>query len=213
MFSISRATLSAILLTTSVTLAQAQTTSEQDHQAHHPQAPGGQVQTPPTMGRNGQGRGMTGMMQSGRGPAMMGRDMSQSQMMEMMGRMMAACQRPGTSNPAGASLFSHLDGQLAYYKAELRITDAQLPQWNAFADVARASVNKLQPAYIQALQVGGSASEQLDRRMTLQSVLIETEKEATAPLKALYAVLSPEQQKAADEMLAEHLQAMRAAGL
>ena len=213
MLSISRTILGAIVLATSVAAAQAQTTPEQDHQAHHPQAPGGEVQTPPTMGRTGQGRGMPGMTQSGRGPAMMGGDMSQ--MMEMMGQMMAACQRPGMSNPGGTSLFSHLDGQLAYYKAELRITDAQLPQWNAFADVARTSASKLQPAYMLAMQVGVSASvpEQLDRRMALLSVLIETEKEAAAPLKALYAVLSPEQQKAADGMLAEHLQAMRAAGL
>ncbi len=32
----------------------------------------------------------------------------------------------------------HVEGRLAYLKAELKITDAQTPQWNAFADAYRA---------------------------------------------------------------------------
>jgi hypothetical protein len=57
------------------------------------------------------------------------------------------------------------------------------------------------------------APEQLDRRMALVSALIETQKSIEAPCKSLYAVLSPEQKKTADELMPEHLQAMRAAGM
>ena len=32
----------------------------------------------------------------------------------------------------------HIEGRIAFLKAELAITDAQLPQWNAFADTLRA---------------------------------------------------------------------------
>ena len=36
----------------------------------------------------------------------------------------------------------HLDARLAYLKTELKITDQQAPQWNAFADAWRAVAQK-----------------------------------------------------------------------
>jgi hypothetical protein len=136
-------------------------------------------------------------------------------MMEMMRRMMGACEGLGTSNPAGMALFRHIEGQLAYYKAEVGITDLQLPQWNAFADAARAAAKTMREPYMQSMQADASVpvTEQLDRRMAMLSAEIETEKTVGNTLKSLYAVLLPDQRKAADEMVAEHLQAMRAAGL
>jgi hypothetical protein len=111
--------------------------------------------------------------------------------------------------------FAHIEGQIAFYKAELKITDAQLPQWNALADAIREGTKQLQQAYTQATQANAAvpAPEQLDRRMVLLMALTENQKAIEAPFKALYAGLSPEQQKLAGELMAEHLQAMRAAGL
>jgi hypothetical protein len=142
---------------------------------------------------------------------MQGGMMPMPAMMEMMRRMMGSS---GASNP-GMALFRHIEGQLAYYKAELGITDAQLPQWNAFADAARAAAKTMREPYLQSMQADASVpvTEQLDRRMAMLTAEIETEKTVGTALKSLYAALSPGQQKAADEMVAEHLQAMRAAGL
>jgi hypothetical protein len=33
----------------------------------------------------------------------------------------------------------HVEGRIAYLKAELKITEAQMPQWNAFADALRSN--------------------------------------------------------------------------
>ena len=39
---------------------------------------------------------------------------------------------------------SHIDGRLAFLKTELKITDAQLPLWNAFAQAMRDNVSAMQ---------------------------------------------------------------------
>jgi hypothetical protein len=56
-------------------------------------------------------------------------------------------QRPGMSPPmmgggapggAPSSPGMHIEGELAFLKAELKITDAQSKKWDAFADAASA---------------------------------------------------------------------------
>jgi hypothetical protein len=37
----------------------------------------------------------------------------------------------------------HIEGRLAFLKTELKITDAQMPQWNAFADAMRANAKRM----------------------------------------------------------------------
>jgi hypothetical protein len=198
----------------SVTLAHAQAQG-QDSTAHHPAG-----QTTGSAPSPAPGTAMPGMPpgQGGGMPMMSGNQggmMTMPAMMEMMRRMMAMSEGPDAGNPAGMALFSHIEGQLAYYKTELGITDAQLPQWNAFADAARAAAKTMREPYRRSTQAGAPVPvpEQLDRRMALLSEEIETEKVVGNALKSLYAVLSPDQRKVADEMVAEHLQAMRSAGL
>jgi len=40
----------------------------------------------------------------------------------------------------------HVEGRIAFLKTELKITDAQLPQWNAFADALRNSAGQMRAA-------------------------------------------------------------------
>ena len=40
-----------------------------------------------------------------------------------------------------ARMAGHLDGRLAYLKAELKITETQGPLWKAYADAARDNAN------------------------------------------------------------------------
>lgn len=37
----------------------------------------------------------------------------------------------------------HIEGRIAFLKTELRITEAQTPQWNAFADAMRANAKRM----------------------------------------------------------------------
>ncbi len=128
--------------------ASAQTAQNQDHEAHHPDgtaSPPAPAPAPPAASTPRSGMPMPGMGgpggQQGGAPGMMGGDMGR--MMQMMHRQMAArhAMRP----------FERIDGQLAYYRAELRITDAQQPQWNAFADAIRAAAGGLKQAVTQAM--------------------------------------------------------------
>ena len=41
--------------------------------------------------------------------------------------------------PMMAAMAGHVEGRLAFLKTELKITDAQLPLWNAVADAVRAN--------------------------------------------------------------------------
>jgi len=197
--------------------ALAQTPTGQEHDAHHPEgttaqtapAPGlprPQGSAPGTMGGQAMPtKGMPGAQQGGM-PGMMGGDMGR--MMEMMHRRMAA--------QAALSPFRYIEGQLAFYRAELRITDAQQPQWNAFADAIRASAERLRQVYTQAAQTAGQplpAPAQLERRTAALSVLTETTRTVAAAMGPLYASLSDEQKRTADELLTEHLDDMRRRGL
>lgn len=63
----------------------------------------------------------------------------------------AGAQDPGAIRQGGAATagqammcraYERVEGQLAYIKTELRITAAQEPQWNVFANVFRANKEK-----------------------------------------------------------------------
>ncbi|MGK7865459.1 Spy/CpxP family protein refolding chaperone [Falsiroseomonas sp. E2-1-a4] len=212
--------------------AQAPAQDDQDHSAHHP--PGSEVQAqatppapapvvPPQPGRPatpGMGMapgqaGQPGMgMMPGQGgqPGMMGGDMGQ--MMQMMQRMMAM--RQGGMSPAAMRAFDRIEGQLAYFRTELRVTDAQMPQWNAFADAVRTQSQTLRQAYMQAMQSAGQptpAPAQLERRATLLRAQLDATQAIAPATSALYGTLSDEQKRLADELMAEHLRDMRRRGL
>ena len=204
---------------------QAQTS--QDHDAHHPG--GATAQTapatpapapaqPPRGGMpgmmGGQGMPMQGAPGEPQGgmAGMMGGNMGQ--MMQMMHRMRAAQAMMGGSG--AMRHFERIDAHLAYVRTALRITDAQAPQWNAFADASKAAADKLRQAYAQVMQTAGqpaTAPAQLERRIALLSAHLEAMRTFAAATGPLYAVLSDEQKRTADELLAEHLEDMRMLGL
>ena len=84
------------------------------HDEHHPAAP------PPAAGP-----GMPGGMAGGGDMPMM-RMMMGRDGMSMMGAMAR-----------------HVEGRLAFLKTELKITDTQLPLWNAVADAMRANAKSM----------------------------------------------------------------------
>jgi hypothetical protein len=151
-------------------------------------------------------------MQPG-GQGMMGGDMAQ--MMTMMQMMQGGTMMPMGMGPRGGEPFRHIEGQIAFYKAELKISDAQASQWNAFADALRTNADHLRQVMTKAREVQGAvtAPEQMERRMVMLTELRDAMQTMLAAAKPLYAALSDEQKKVADELMAEHLMTMRARGM
>ena len=102
--------------------------------------------------------------------------------------------------------YERVEGQLAYMKTELRITAAQEPQWNVFADVFRANKEKqYQSCRIAQEQSRSMMSASLPESMKIKEDQLSEQLEALrgfdAALQPLYASLTKEQKKTADEIL------------
>ena len=78
-----------------------------------------------------------------------------SPMMPTMMRMMQAGMMP--PGGMGGMPFDHIEGHIAFLKAELGIADAQLPRWNAFADALRRGAKDMKTAMTSMMQ-GGHAN-------------------------------------------------------
>jgi LTXXQ motif family protein len=134
------------------------------------------------------GRGPTGFSgTTGQGPAGL------SGMMPMMNGMMGA--RSGAE---------HIDGRLAYVKAELKITEAQMPAWDAFAEATRGNadaMSEIRKTMMSRLALPATLPERLaleDRAMSAHLAALKKTEEAVAKL---YGVLGEDQKKIADKIV------------
>jgi hypothetical protein len=117
---------------------------------------------------------------------------------------------PGRMGMMGMTgMADHIEGRIAFLKVELKITEAQTPQWNTFADALRsnaAAMRKLPATMMQGGMMGQdgasvSAPDRLDRIEKMMTAMLETVKATKAALAPLYAVLSEEQKKVADQLI------------
>lgn len=119
-------------------------------------------------------------------------------------------QRQHQEQRAFRSPVDRVEARLAYLKTALKITDAQQPQWNAFAEArrkqAREMNERMQARKSQMAErqqgVQPTAIQRLERRQAMLAAASSRLNETLAATKPLYAALSPEQQKIADEVLA-----------
>jgi hypothetical protein len=157
--------------------------ADQDHRTHHPDA--NAPDKPATPG----GMGMKGMMGDG---MMCGGDMKQ--MMTMM-RDMSAMMSAHTGMMA-----SHVDSRIANLKTELRISDAQMPQWNRFAEALRGLGKAMEGMQGQMMPPAAAATlpARLARREEMLSAHLAAVKAVKEALDPLYASFSDEQKKIAD---------------
>ena len=96
----------------------------------------------------------------------------------------------------------HVEGRIAFLRTELKITDGQSPQWNAFAEALRANARRMTEMHGMMSQgVSQSAPERLDRMEKMMAGMLEAMRSTKAALTPLYAVLSDEQKKTADTLL------------
>lgn len=193
-----RMALAAITVASALAVAEAQTTQDQDHEAHHPPDATTSQPSRPTMGRSGQSAmGPGGKQMMGGGNA----DMMQM-MMPMMRMMMEQGGMDAAGGPMGMMQPRHVEGRIAYLKTELEITDAQSQQWNVFADALRQGTGAM--AATRGGMMGGTtvtAPESAEREVTLLSARLEAMKAIAAAETALYRVLNDDQKKIADELL------------
>jgi LTXXQ motif family protein len=103
-----------------------------------------------------------------------------------------------------SAVAGHVEGRLAFLKTELKITDAQQPLWDKFADVLRDNA-KTMAQVMEGRMSGGSRSATLPERLAMREKFLSARLDALHNLKAavdpLYAALSPEQKKTADEIM------------
>jgi hypothetical protein len=96
-----------------------------------------------------------------------------------------------------------IEGRLAYTKTELKITDAQTAAWNQLADAIRTAAkhhNERMKSIFAGTERSKTLPERLDAQEQFMSVRLEEIKLIKTALKTLYAALSDEQKKEADEV-------------
>jgi len=98
----------------------------------------------------------------------------------------------------------HVEGRIAYLRAELKITDAQAPQWDAVASAMRRGAEAERALRDEMHAQDGkpmTAVERLARRDKANAIHTENAKAFTAAFTALYARMGDDQKKAADQLL------------
>ena len=148
------------------------------------------------MGHGGMGgmMGQGGMEHGGMGHEMKG-------MGEMGGGMR------GMMHEMLCGVTEHVEGRLAYLKAELKLADAQQAAWNNFADAYRAATQKTGKLCAAAEAQGDHAMHHgvlghlgmMERHM---SDHLESVRALKGAIEPLYAALTDEQKKIADHAFA-----------
>lgn len=169
------------------------------HEGHYPQQQGAAA---PATSAPATAAGM-GMMK------MMGEGMDMSAMMQMMGRMqdaMSGCMHMGA--------LDHVEGRIAFLRAELRITDAQNAAWTVFADAVRAAAQK--PGSSPNVGTGPSAlSDRIDAQERALTAKLDGVRALKAAFTPLFSKLSDEQKKTAEQLIGPYfgVPAMRMNGM
>ena len=147
--------------------------------------------SPATTGTPAQGMPMGSMPGSYGGMPMMGERQGGMPMMGMMQMMMGG-------------MADHVEGRIAFLKTELKITDAQQPLWNAVGDAMRANAKDMAamiPMIQSMMQPSGALPEKLAAREKAMTAHLEALRKLKSAIEPLYAALSDEQKKTADQLM------------
>lgn len=130
------------------------------------------------------------------GPGMMNRGFGPG-----AGMMMGACPMFDTTADGRAQTFA--EGRIAFLKAELGITENQKGVWDAYADAIKSNLQSMQgmPQMMKAVLEAKTPVERLDAHVGAMESRIAALKAVKPALANLYAALTDEQKKKADELL------------
>ena len=92
-----------------------------------------------------------------------------------------------------------MDAHIRTLHDRLRITDAQQPQWDALALAMMANARHMAALHAQFANDPQSAPDDLRRYAAITEAHAEDVQRIVAPFDQLYAVMSPDQRKTADE--------------
>ena len=101
----------------------------------------------------------------------------------------------------------HIEGRIAFLKTELKITDAQQPLWNTVADAMRATAKEMagMPNCMSMMQSmmrsSGTLPEKLAVHEKAMAAHLEVMRKLDAAVEPLYAALSDDQKKTADQVM------------
>lgn len=208
-----------LVMATALTVAAITTSSwaqaQVDSDPHHPS--GGKKSAPVQAGPPSQ-PGMNSSQGNSSGMPMMNMMMNMMSMMDDMKNMMNSMPMLNmmammqTMGMGGIASIDHIEGQIAFLRTELKITDTQAGAWNAFADALRTNAQKLGEVHASMMSPSGDAQQQLptiEERLDLQERWLLARLESTRTMKSaftkLYEALSDDQKKTADDLLAPHM--------
>lgn len=147
----------------------------------------------------------------------------------------AADQPPPTAQPGGMAARAKMGGgmmaggmmdmsamhcmglseeRLASAKAELNITNKQLPLWNAFVETVKANRQAMGPGMMRGpgaqpgsgmMMSPGSLPERLERHEKMMSAHLEALRKTRVAASRLYGVLTPDQRSKADRLLCDRM--------
>jgi hypothetical protein len=144
------------------------------------------------MGGGGEGAPMMGHRMMGEGGGMMGRGGMHG--MGKRGGILAMC----------GKMTAHVEGRLAFLKAELEITPEQETLWNAYAvavrDNAKTTTDRCGAMMNQSKDKKGLI-ERIDTNTQFMQGRIDGLHKIVEALKPLYAALNDEQKKTADQLI------------
>lgn len=98
----------------------------------------------------------------------------------------------------------HIEGHIAFLKAELNITPAQEALWNKVAAAMRADVadsERLRSQNLATTQARPTALQHLEERVTYTELRAKDEQRFLDAFRPLYGTLSDAQKQTADELL------------
>lgn len=96
---------------------------------------------------------------------------------------------------------AHVEGHIAFLKAELGIAPAQEPLWAAVAAAMRQDVAELEQARKAQPATPPNAVQRLERRAAIAALRAKGEQRFLDAFRPLYAALSEAQKRTADELI------------
>jgi hypothetical protein len=146
-----------------------------------------------------QRHGHSGMQGADAQQGMMGRGMHGS----MMQRRMMGGDCPMMGMMTGAAEGTFAEGRIAFLKAELAITDAQKPAFDAYAEVLRSNLQNMHSMRqsMMGMTMAKTPVERLETHLAMMEGRIASLREVKPKLEALYATLSDDQKKKANALL------------
>jgi hypothetical protein len=101
-------------------------------------------------------------------------------------------------------MVDRVEGRLAFIKAELKVTEAQSSAWNELAGAIRTAAknhNERMRAVFSGAEAAKTLPERIEAQEQFMTARLEEIKQVKGSLNKLYALLSDEQKKEADQVV------------